>query len=74
MNREQLFLAAPKEWIHFSFSTWWLKHVRFPERATENSREWKNFRNSHLCGIQTSCVFFVHVSLRGLGLDGDGAW
>jgi len=74
MNREQLFLAAPNEWIHFSFYTWWLKCARFPERATENSRERKNFRNTHLCRIQTSYVFLVHVSLLGLGPDGGGAW
>ena len=35
--------------------------------------QWKNFRNSHLRGIQTSYVFLVHVSLGGLGPDGGGA-
>jgi len=74
MNREQLFLVVPDEWIHFSFYIWWLKQVHFPERATENSREWTNFRNTHLCGIQTRYVFLVHVYLRGLGSDGGGAW
>jgi hypothetical protein len=73
MNREQLFLAAPKEWINFSFYTWWLKCIRFLYYRELKWME-KFPKYSFLCRIQTSYVFLVHVSLLVLGPDSGGAW